>query len=224
MIGLSKSALDVFQECARCFWLAKNAKLNQPKKPFPSILNAIDGVMKNLVERYLESGIKIPYLSDTELVPYPDRAKVEKFRSWQSFQRLVSVDGVAIKAWGEIDDLLVNSASGVVTPWDFKSKGAPPEAGYCEKYNQLQADLYHLLLEGQNLKCSGVARFTYVWPVLNPIGEITLAFQNVTMPTDPKNAMDILAAATKCLAGKMPPAGNGCLFCGYVERRKELKA
>ncbi len=223
-IGLSKLTLEIFTECPRCFWLAKVKKIERPRSPMPSILNAIDAQMKLLVARHLMDQETVPYLRGGTLVPFADRAKIELFRSWRTFQREVEVDGLSIKAWGELDDLLVDEATGVVTPWDFKSKGDAPDLEYCQKYNTTQGDMYHFLLEGQNLSCSGLAKFTYVWPELDATGEIVFLHKNIDMDTDPARAVKVLHQAVLCLQGKMPPAALDCKVCSYIEKRKELKA
>lgn len=225
MIGLSKSTLEIFVDCPRCFWLAKVSKVERPRSPMPSVVNAIDAEMKKLVGQHVADNLAVPYLSGTNLVPYPDRRRIELFRSWRTFQRETTIKGVGIKAWGELDDLLVDPKTGIVTPWDYKSKGTAPDQAYCEKYNTLQGDMYHFLLEGQELKCSGSAKFTYTWPEWSgEVGEIVFREQSIDMVSDPKRAEAVLYAAAVCLAGKMPAASMECKYCDYTTKRGVLKS
>lgn len=221
MIGLSKSALEVFQDCPKCFWMDKMAKVGRPRGPMPSVVNAIDAQMKALVEGCVSTGAPVPYLAGCDQLPFPDRRRVETFRSWRTFQRVVDTSGGrAIKAWGELDDLLIES-DGTVSPWDYKSKGTAPTQEYCEKYNTNQGDMYHLLLEGQGLKCSGRAKFTYTWPeFVSRGGLIQFQHMNIDMGTDPSRAIKILEAAADCLEGPCPKEGETeCDYCNFIKKR-----
>jgi PD-(D/E)XK nuclease superfamily len=221
MIGLSKSALEVFQSCPKCFWMDKMSKVGRPRGPMPSVVNAIDAQMKALVEGCVSAGTPVPYLAGCDQLPYPDRQKVGTFRSWRTFQAMVEAGDRTIKAWGELDDLLVEG-DGSVSPWDYKSKGTAPTQEYCEKYNQNQGDMYHLLLEGQGLKCSGRAMFTYIWPeFVSRGGLIQFQYMNIVMETDPARAKKILNAAAECLEGPCPKEGElSCNYCNFIIKRR----
>lgn len=218
MIGLSKSTLEVFQDCPRCFWMAKVAKVDRPRGPMPSIVNAIDAQMKALVEDRARTKEPVPYLNGHKESPFPDRAFVKKCRSWRTFQAVINTETRSVQAWGELDDLLVDE-TGIVSPWDFKSKGDAPDQAYCEKYNTLQGDMYHLLLEANGLKCSGFARFTYIWPVYQT-GDIVFLSKNIDMKTDPNRAIKVLDAAAMCLEGACPPLSPSCIYCTFVRARE----
>ncbi len=228
LIGLSKSTLEVFQDCPRCFYMAKNYKIDRPKGLMPGITKGIDRVMKAYTATQLAAGKENMYLAKSLMAPHPDRLMLVKFGSWRTFQGVFDIgDGRQVKAWGELDDLLVD-AKGVVSPWDYKSKGSQPDAeADALKYNQLQGDMYHLLLEAQGLKCSGFCYFTYTWPdeVISPPGErpaIIFAHETTRIATSPARALGVLKAAMDCLEGKYPESSPGCSYCSFIINRKEL--
>jgi hypothetical protein len=187
----------------------------------PSVVNAIDAQMKALVEGCVRAGTPVPYLAGCDALPFADRAKVALFRSWRTFQAVIEVADRTIKAWGELDDLL-QEGDGRVSPWDYKSKGSAPTQEYCEKYNTNQGDMYHLLLEGQGLKCSGRAKFTYIWPeFVSRGGLIQFQHMNIDMETDPSRAMKILNAAAECLESPCPKNGAlDCEYCNFIIKRR----
>ena len=45
-VYLSPSALNVFNDCPRCFWLDKNKRMKQPRGIFPSLPSGMDKVLK----------------------------------------------------------------------------------------------------------------------------------------------------------------------------------
>lgn len=226
MIGLSKSSLEVFQSCPRCFWMDKMAKSPRPRGIFPGLPKGIDRVMKEMVERQVAAGMPVSYLDGSKASPFADRAALKLFQSWRTFQTVVDIgQDRMVKAWGELDDLLVHS-DGTVSPWDFKSKGDAPEDAveYSQKYYQLQADMYQLVLAGQGLKCSGFCYFTYVWPVEIQERNIQFDHWTVRIPADSVRARKVLAQAVDCLEGPCPVSSTECEYCAFVDKRKEVMA
>lgn len=221
MIGLSKSTLSVFKECPRCFWMAKVGKLDRPRSPMPGIVNAMDAVMKAAIEEYITVQVPIPYLEGNLHVPFPDRAQLKSYRSWRTFQTTVKAGGFPVKIWGELDDLLV-MPDGRVSVWDFKSRGEAPPEGYSEKWYELDADIYDLLLAGNGHATTGLAYFTYVWPIKIEGDVLVLGHATTQMESNRQRGLDLLAGAAACLEMESPPKANpGCGTCSYIEMRAE---
>ena len=51
-VYLSPSALNVFNDCPRCFWLDKNKRMKQPRGIFPSLPSGMDKVLKSRYDVY----------------------------------------------------------------------------------------------------------------------------------------------------------------------------
>lgn len=227
-MGLSKSSLGTFKNCARCFWLEKNMKIKRPRGITASIMDGIDEMMKSSVEGAIERGIPHAYLANIPgAQPFSDRVRMVKFRKWQTFQ--ATVDG--IKIWGELDDLIEFPHLGLVQPWDYKSNGSERDwAQYIQDYYTLDGDMYHLILEkGQGLKCTGKSTLTFQWPAGHDENGIQFAFQTVEVATDPQRAIDMMKAAVKCLTGPMPDPGVSrygmCEYCvHYAQLRNYHQA
>lgn len=219
MSGLSKSTLEIFLECPKCFWLAKNAKLERPRNPMPGILNAIDGLMKDYVIARVLRGEPVQYLEGSSLIPHPDRGMVKKFGNWRTFQMRTVLEGTPVQAWGGIDDLLLDVETNKVSPWDFKSKAEAGDEEYTRKWYQLQADLYHLILEGNALDCSGFAYFTYVFPEAVEEGSMKFGYTTIQIESDPNRALQVVRDATLCLDGPIPEHSETCPTCLYIGKR-----
>ncbi len=83
MIGLSKSSLGIFKDCPKCFWLAKNKKIDRPRGIMASIINGVDKAMKRSVESSINRGAEHSYLSGVPGgQPFRDRARLQKFMKW----------------------------------------------------------------------------------------------------------------------------------------------
>ncbi len=228
MIGLSKSTLDLFIRCPRCFWLSKMKKLKPPEGIKASITSGMDSCMKAYVEMCAIGTVPCAYLEGFDDVQiYPNQAIASRFQSWQKFQAVVEVEGIQIKAWGGLDNMLLHK-DGAVSAWDFKSKGKPPEPGYSEKYYQTQADMCHLLLEAQivngdnTFKCSGRQYFTYKYPVVIQGGAMVFNHHTHWIESDPERAKKLLHRAVLCLEGPMPASTEDCEICCYVADRHAI--
>ncbi len=219
MIGLSKSSLGIFKDCPKCFWLAKNKKVDRPRGIVASIIGGVDKAMKRSVEAAVARGAGHSYLVDVPGgQPYRDRLRLQKFMKWQTFQAVV--DGV--KLWGELDDLVEFPEAGTVAPWDFKSNGSERDwAEYVSQYYTLDGDLYHVILEqGQKLKCTGKAYFTFTWPSDSLDSALAFSHHTIEVDTDPSRAVALAKSAVKCLEGSEPESSPSCEYCSYASKRK----
>lgn len=224
MIGLSTSALSVFRDCARCFWLEKNRKIKRPRGIFPSLPKGMDRVMKEQVEEVIRTGGQVPaLLTINGAQPFSDRERIEKFRSWRTFQRNLQIGAQTVTVWGELDDLIEHLETGLVSPWDYKTKGTEPDENYGKLYYENQLDTYHFLLEGQDLKCTGKGYLSYGWPIQIRDQVVIFGWKNLIMDTVPDRAVAIVTMAVECLMGPEPHVGSpSCEYCNYVAARIPL--
>jgi len=190
--------------------------------------------MKEQVERIVAAnGAVRPLSAIAGASPFKDRSRLVAFRSWRTFQRQIEVSGVSVTVWGELDDLIEHE-DGRVSPWDFKTKGDEPDDAYGKKWYGDQLDMYHLLLEGQGLQCTGIGYLSYGWPEsINEDDLVVFGWKNIVLETDPSRSVDLLDGAVKCLSGAKPAPGlnfwsgkaTPCEWCSFAtERQMELEA
>lgn len=215
-LGLSTSALDIFRNCKRCFWIDKNKKIKRPEGIRATLPSGMDDMMKAFVNGLVARGEAVPWLVSIQGgVPFKDRARLKSFMNWRTFQ----VELPNCTAWGNLDDLIEHE-DGRVTVWDFKTKATEPGTDYAEKYYQPQADMYHLLLEGNGMKMTGDAVFTWGWPIgINPDLTMVWGWKNLLLETDPARAVALLNAAVDCLKGPEPEQSRDCNYCSFVAER-----
>ena len=58
-LRLSPSALNLFLECPKCFWLEYGAGIHRPRGPFPSLPGGMDIIIKKYFDSYRAVG-KVP--------------------------------------------------------------------------------------------------------------------------------------------------------------------
>lgn len=218
---LSYSALSIFKDCKRCFWLDRNKKLLRPRGIFSSLPTGIDKLLKERLEAY--RGSLPPMMAD-----YPQLtgfqlytgADLQKMRNWKTNPlRMEDAKGNIIV--GAFDDLLYNPTTQEYAFLDYKTKGSEPDQAYCEKYYQPQLNIYTRFLELGKKKVAPFGVLLYFWP--EP-GEELLVFKSKPffMTPNTADAETLFKEAIECLEGDMPDSSTTCEYCAYHEKlRKE---
>ena len=120
-LRLSPSALNIFLECQKCFWLEYGANIHRPRGPFPSLPGGMDILIKKYFDRYravgklppeIEGQVKGQLFADTELL--------SKWRSWRSGLSYYDREADAVLV-GALDDCMVDE--GKYIPADYKTRG-----------------------------------------------------------------------------------------------------
>jgi len=233
---LSPSALNEFNDCARCFWLGRREDIKKPRGIFPSLPGSVDRVLKTYYDRARKHGRLTNELIAAGITGklWPDQAWLDGTRTFGRGQMTLEVDGWE---FGGLLDDLIQEDDGRATVLDYKSRGSAPKAGQTERYYQAQGDGYAALLREHGKKPSGKAHFAYYWPVqVFPAAKATdiaagmlFRCQPVTIDVSAERSLKLIRRAIACLESSRPPDPTaGCETCNYVESRtlrlNDLKA
>ncbi len=235
IVRFSNSTLGTFEECPRCFWLEQRHGIKHPRGPFPSLPGGVDRKLKVYFDRHMSAGTLPPEMAElVGATPYPDRVKMEFWRNWRNL--IIDIpdeNGVVIaQLSGALDELII-WPDGRCSPYDYKTRGAPPVEGASEGYYGTQLDIYHLLVErgcetDTPLVCNGDGYLGYYWPEdVTGHGDFKFTTGLVKLQTDPERAIKLTRDAVKCLETDELPAvpmkldkkGNpevACEFCTYA--------
>lgn len=231
LIGLSPSALNLFNDCQRCFWLAKNKKMKRAEGIFPSLPRGMDKVLKERYDVYRERNEMPPELiGKVRGVLFGDAVTLKRWRAWQSTDlEYIDVEANAVLS-GALDDCLVDSD--IFIPFDYKTNGYGYKPGG-EHYYQTQLDCYELMLLANGRKTCGVSYLGYYSPVEIPFAATSDAMREkdiavwagfrcepILVKTNPEAAKKLVKEAVAVLAGPMPAPDPECDYCGMeIERR-----
>ncbi len=230
-IRFSKSAIENFIRCPRCFHLEKVEGIKQPQGIRSGLPMGMDRVLKAHYDAYRAAGNMPPELLDA--LPgwklYDGkRISMTDLRNWRKGLFVQVGDHVLSTA---LDDLLFNPALCVYSMVDYKTKAKATNEAATVKYYQTQADAYDLALNVNGYKTDGLARFTYYYPenvVLSAIatGELSMNWrcQVITIKADHERIKKLVLAAAACLAGPLPEPSESCEMCAYIEARGKLYA
>ncbi len=218
-IKLSPSALNLFLDCPRCFWLEKNKNIKRPRGIFPSLPGGMDLVIKTYFDKYRVKN-EMPPEVDGKLQGrlFADASTLEKWRSWRATN--LSYEDKAINAVlsGALDDCLVDD--GCYIPLDYKTRGSTLIEDP-RKYYQTQLDCYCLILEASGFKTKGLAYLLYYWPLeVFENGMVRFNVKPIKIETSIESAKKVFRDAVVCLTQAMPKASVSCEYCGLVVNRK----
>ncbi|OGY96493.1 MAG: hypothetical protein A2122_02240 [Candidatus Liptonbacteria bacterium GWB1_49_6] len=158
MVKLSRSKIELFLECQRCFWLDVKKGIKRPP-PMPyTINNAIDWLLKQEFDRYREKGIRHPIMikNDIDAVPFqsPDMNKWRHNFTGVQFHH----EPTDFLVYGAVDDVWVNPNNELIVV-DYKATGAKQHQIY-DSYKR-QMEVYQWLLRQNKHKVSPTGYFVF---------------------------------------------------------------
>ena len=164
MQKLSRSKIDLFLNCPRCFYLDIKKGIKRPPG-FPFNLNsAVDTLLKKEFDRHREAGTQHPIQIEFGIDAIPaNHPMIDKWR--QSMQHGVIYKDIErdLHLYGGIDDLWINS-DGEYHVVDYKAtaKSQPVTelAEWTTGYKR-QMEVYQWLLRKNGLNVSKTAYFVY---------------------------------------------------------------
>lgn len=223
MTAISRSKIDLFIECPRCFYLDNKGLAKRPSGPGFSLNSAVDELLKkefdllrkegkphSLMEKY---GIKaIPY-------EHPD---LDRFR--HNFTGVRYEHPCGITFFGAVDDLWINE-NGEIHVVDYKSTSTTAEVTlegeYKEGYKR-QIEIYQYLLSKNNFKVSNIGYFVYAnaRKDLDAFNE-KLIFDVKILPYEGNNSWieKVINNLSEVLnREEIPLPSENCKYCEYIKK------
>ena len=229
---LSRSKLELFSQCPRCFWLDSRLKIKRPSTPPFQINKAIDELFKNEFDHYRKLKQPHPIMVENSIkaIPYSN-PNLNKWReNFVGIQYLHKPTNLLI--FGAVDDIWVND-DGELIVVDYKAtskKGTVNlDADWQQSYKR-QLEIYQWLLKQNEFRVSPIGYFVYT----NADSSLekfddTLQFETIVIEHSGNSSWveDIVVRAKNCLDGEIPAVGNSimggeCEYCAYARKRTEL--
>ena len=229
---LSRSKIDLFLNCARCFYL--DNKLGVARPPgFPFNLNsAVDALLKKEFDTHRAGVLVHPLMEEygVDAVPFMH----DDINTWRdNFKGLqFRHDKTGFLITGAVDDIWINKQKElIVVDYKSTSKDAridslnePWHIGY-----KRQMEIYQWLLHKLGFDVSDTGYFVYANATKNrPAFDGRLEFEITLIPYtgDAGWIEGTLASIKECLeSSEIPPAASDCDYCNYREAAgKALRA
>ncbi len=227
---LSRSKIDLFFECPRCFYLDRRLGVGRPPG-FPFNLNtAVDTLLKKEFDAHRALGTPHPLMKMYGIDAVP--LKHEKMDEWRDALR----GGVQhlheptkFLVTGGVDDIWVNPKGELIVV-DYKATSKDGEvnlnAAWQNGYKR-QVEVYQWLLRKNNFKVSNTAYFVYCnGDTDKEAFDGKLEFSIKVIPYEGSDSWieKTLVNAQKCLATDILPQSNAeCDYCAYRSAVQEVE-
>ncbi|PIR05064.1 MAG: hypothetical protein COV57_01055 [Candidatus Liptonbacteria bacterium CG11_big_fil_rev_8_21_14_0_20_35_14] len=226
---LSRSKIDLFKECPRCFYI--DNKLGTARPPgFPFALNsAVDTLFKKEFDFYRVKGSRHPLMEQygVEAVPFKNSNMNEWRENFKGIKYYHDKTGFTVS--GAVDDIWINPKGELIVV-DYKSTSKEEEINSLDKdwHNgyKRQMEVYQWLLRKNGFTVSDTGYFVYANGKTDREAfdkklefEVTL----ISYKGDDSWIEPTLSEIKKTLdSDKVPEASSECDYCTYRKAVKDV--
>jgi PD-(D/E)XK nuclease superfamily len=229
---VSRSKIELYKQCARCFWLDARLRIKRPSGPPFSLNKAVDELLKKEFDSYREQAKPHPIMLDNQIKAVPFQH--EDLNKWR--ENFVGVSTIHkptnLYVFGAVDDLWINEDQEIIVV-DYKATAKASEvninADWQMSYKR-QMEVYQWLLRQNGFKVSDTAIFIYTNGRLELDGfndHLEFTTKLIEYPADASWVEPTLLEMKACIEGDIPPVGMAamggpCDYCEYAKKRTEL--
>ena len=221
---LSRSKVDAFLGCRRCFYLDRRLGISHPPG-FPFILNsAVDQLLKTEFDTYRQAAKPHPLMVENGIDAVP--MQHENLDTWrQNFKGVSYMDpDTNFLLFGAVDDLWRDNQSGETIVVDYKATSKSGEvtldADWQIAYKR-QMEFYQWLLRRNGLEVSDTGYFVYCngrRDLEKFDGKLEFVIKVLPYTGSDEWVEDTLREIFETLeSDEIPPSNPDCTFCRYAE-------
>lgn len=222
---ISRSKIDLFLECPRCFYLDRRLGLGRPSMPAWTLNSAVDQLLKNEFDLLRKKGeyheLMKKYGINAVPLKHPDLA-VWRDDHYQYRGACVLDKETNLQICGIIDDIWTNEKTGEVFIVDYKSTSTSKKISLDSKYKQRykkQMEVYQWIFKEKGFKVSDTGYFLFANAGRNrPKFDGRLEFETLIIPYkgDTSWVKPTVLEIKGCLEkDTIPASGEDCEYCDY---------
>ena len=229
---ISRSNIELFTQCQRCFWLEARQGIKRPSGPPFQINKAIDELFKREFDTYRAQKKPHPIMvqNGVEAVPFAHK----QLNTWRNAFKGIRTQHAAtnLEIFGGVDDVWANAAGELIVV-DYKATAKDKEvtldADWQQSYKR-QLEVYQWLLRQNGFTVSDTGYFVYANAVFD--GDVfndSLTFITKLIAHTGSDSWiePTLVQMKEVLEGSIPPVGDSimggeCEFCSYARSRTQL--
>ena len=227
---LSRSKIDLFLNCPRCFYMDRKLGVAQPPG-FPFSLNsAVDKLLKKEFDILREKGQAHPLMKKfgIEAIPY----KHENLNEWRDALRggiTYFYKDTNLTITGGVDDVWINK-DGELLIVDYKATSKEDEVSLDAEWQigyKRQMEIYQWLFRKNGFKVSDTGYFVYCNGKANLESfDARLEFDIKIIPYEGDDSWveKTIEEAYFCLSSNsIPESGEDCDYCAYRKAAREIE-
>lgn len=229
---VSRSKIELFTQCQRCFWLDVRHKITRPSTPPFNINKTIDELYKKEFDVHRQGGTPHPIMVEHKLDLKPFAH--EKMEEWRhNFTGVHTLhEPTNLHVFGAVDDVWVNDKDELIVV-DYKATSKSTEVSLDSDWQisyKRQMETYQWLLRQNGFSVSDTGYFVYTNARVDLDGfHDKLEFRTKLIPYTGKDTWveKTLLAMKGCMEGDIPPVGDSimggeCEYCSYARARTRL--
>lgn len=224
---VSRSKIDLFLKCPRCFYLDSRLGVKRPSMPAFTLNSAVDELLKNefdILRKKKEShALMKKYGIDAVPFDHKDlplwRGEVNRFSG-----AVVTYKEANLIVDGLVDDIWINKDEELLIV-DYKSTSTVKEISLEDEYKQgykIQMEIYQWIFRNMGFKVSDKGYFVFANATKNRDSfdgrlefDMTIVEHTGDSSWVPKTLKDI----RQCLVSNdIPKSADNCEFCVYREK------
>lgn len=229
---ISRSKIELFMQCQRCFWLDVRMKITRPSSPPFNINKTIDELYKKEFDAHRAAGTSHPIMIKNKVKATPFAH--EKMNEWRhNFTGVNTLHTPTnLHVFGAVDDVWVNEKGELIVV-DYKATSKDKEVSIDSDWQvsyKRQMEVYQWLLRANGFTVSDTGYFVYTNARLD-VADFNdhLEFITKLIPYTGNAAWvdKTLADMKVCMEGDIPDVGQSimggdCEYCSYARARTEL--
>lgn len=228
---LSRSKIELFTQCQRCFYFDARLGIPRPKGPPFSLNSAVDTLLKKEfdIHRAHQSAHPLMKSYGIDAVPY-NHEKIEEWRD--ALRRGISTlhKPTNLFVRGGIDDVWINPGGEVIIV-DYKATSKEGTITLDDEWKiqyKRQMEIYQWLFRQNGFKVSDTGYFVYVNGKTDRKsfdGKLEFDVAVIPYKGSDKWVDGILASIKECLMRDYSPTASvDCEFCSYVKLVEEERS
>jgi CRISPR/Cas system-associated exonuclease Cas4 (RecB family) len=229
---ISRSKIELFMQCPRCFWLDVRLKITRPNSPPFTINKAIDELFKKEFDTYRSKKEPHPLMVEYSIDAIPfEHAQLDTWR--ETFVGVTTLHTQTnLHIFGGIDDVWVDPAGNLIVV-DYKATAKDKEVSIDADWQisyKRQLEVYQWLLRCNGFAVSDTGYFVYTNGRMDLDGfNDHVEFRTKIIPYVGSDDWiePTIIKMKNCMDGDMPAVGMAamggeCDYCTYAKARTLL--
>jgi CRISPR/Cas system-associated exonuclease Cas4 (RecB family) len=229
---ISRSKIDLFMNCPRCFWLDVRMGIKRPSSPPFQINKAIDELFKKEFDAYRAKAEPHPIMVDNQIKAVPmQHDDLDKCR--YNFTGVTTLHKPTnLHIFGAIDDIWINEAGEAIVV-DYKATAKAGEVNLDANWQigyKRQMEVYQWLIRQNGLKVNDTGYFVYTNGRLDLDGfnnRVEFKTKLIAYTGNDNWVEPAIIKLKECMDGEIPEVGMAvmggeCEHCAYARSRTQL--